>query len=174
MTTQEGLYRYDIGDVIKVTGFMKKVPLIKFYNRDNFLNIAGELAPETELVKVMEKTIKDLNLKIKHYTIIPYLKDLSKKPRYEILLDLEEKVSLEKIKDFQTKIDQNLQKNINDYMQMRNEFGRMDYPVISVLKKGSYDAFNKKRVVGSGNPKPININKESKFRDNFEIEKTID
>jgi hypothetical protein len=174
MTTQEGLYRYDIGDVIKVTGFMKKIPLIKFYNRDNFLNIAGELAPETELVRVMDKTIKDLDLKIKHYTIIPYLKDLSKKPRYEILLDLEEKISLEKIKDFQTKVDQNLQKNINDYMQMRNEFGRMDYPVISILKKGSYDAFNKKRVVGSGNPKPINIHKESNFRNNFEIEKIID
>ncbi len=172
MTTQEGLYRYDIGDVIKVTGFMKKIPLIRFYNRDNFLNIAGELAPEKELVTIMEKTIKECKLNIKHFTIIPCI-ETSKKPRYEILLDIKDKVSDKIIKEFQKKIDINLQKNINDYMQMRNEFGRMDKPVISILKNGSYDKFNSKRIVSSGNPKPINIHKDKEFKNNFEIEKTI-
>ena len=172
ITTSEGLYRYDMGDVITVTGFKKKIPYIRFYNRENFLNIAGELAYEDEIVKAMVKTIKDLKTNVKHYTFLPYLKNLSKKPRYEVLVDFEKKLTETKIKEFIKKLDSNLQEIINDYKQMRNEFGRLDTPVISVLKKGSYDMYDKKRLVASGNPKPINICKDAGFRNNFEIEKT--
>ncbi len=174
ITTQEGLYRYDMGDVIKVTGFFKKIPEIKFYNRENYLNIAGELAYEDEIVKAINKTIKETDIKLKHYTLLPYLVDLSKKPRYEILLDVLEKEDDKKIIDFKNKLDLNLKEIINDYKQMREEFGRMDPPIVSILEKGSYDLFNQKRVVGSGNPKPINIHPDHKFRDNFKIEKSYE
>jgi len=172
MTTQEGLYRYDIGDIIKVTGFMKKIPLIKFECRNRYLDIAGELAPEVKLTTIMKDTIKECKLKVKHFTIIPCI-ETSKKPKYEILIDLEDKTTTKKIKEFQKKIDSNLQKGITDYDQMRRYLGRMDKPIISILKKDSYDNFNKKRLVGSGNQKPINIHRDSNFRKNFEIEKTF-
>jgi hypothetical protein len=174
ITTQEGLYRYDIGDVVKVTGFLKKIPLIKFFNRENHLNIAGELAHEDEIVKAINKTIKETDLKIKHYTLIPYHQDFSKKPRYEILIDLIEEIDSKKAIKFKKKLDLNLKEIINDYKQMREEFGRMDDPVVSILEKGSYDEFNKKRVVGSGNPKPINIHPDHEFRNNFKIKKTYE
>jgi len=174
MTTQEGLYRYDLGDIIKVTGFFKKIPEIKFYNRENYLNIAGELAYEDEIVKAINKTIEDVKINIKHYTLIPSLTDLSKKPKYEILIDLNKKEDDKKINEFKTKIDLNLKETINDYKQMREEFGRMDAPIVSVLEEGSYDEFNKKRVVGSGNPKPINIHQDHKFKENFKIKKTYE
>lgn len=174
ITTQEGLYRYDMGDIIKVTGFFKKIPLIKFSNRENYLNIAGELAYEDEIVKAIKKSISDSKLKIKNYTLIPCIKDLSKKPKYEILIDLEEIEDEKKIILFKNKIDENLKDIINDYKQMREEFGRMDAPIVSVLKKGSYQEFNKKRVVGSGNPKPINIHQDQKFRNNFKIKNTYE
>jgi len=174
ITTQEGLYRYDIGDVVKVTGFFKKIPLIKFFTRENYLNIAGELAYEDEIVKAIKKTIEDVKLSIKYYTLIPYLQDFSKKPRYEILVEVIENYKDLEIKDFKRKLDENLKKTINDYKQMREEFGRMDSPVVSVLEKGSYDLFNQKRVVGSGNPKPINIHPDPKFRENFKIEKSYE
>jgi hypothetical protein len=88
ITTQEGLYRYDMGDVVKVTGFFKRIPEIKFFTRENYLNIAGELAYEDEIVKALKKSFTEEKFKVKHYTVIPHLKDLSKKPRYEILNDL--------------------------------------------------------------------------------------
>ncbi|NCP71909.1 GH3 auxin-responsive promoter family protein [archaeon] len=174
ITTQEGLYRYDMGDVVKVTSFFKKIPEIKFFTRENYLNIAGELAYEDEIVKALKKSFTEENFKIKYYTVIPYLKDLSKKPRYEILLDLEENKTEKEIIKLKEKIDLNLKETINDYKQMREEFGRMDMPVISILEKNSYDEFNKKRVVGSGNPKPINIHPEQNFRENFKIKKTYE
>jgi hypothetical protein len=174
ITTQEGLYRYDMGDIIKVTGFFKKIPLVKFFNRENYLNIAGELAYEDEIVKAIKKSITDSKLKIKNYTLIPCIKDLSKKPKYEILLDLDESEEEKKINLFKKRLDENLKDLINDYKQMREEFGRMDPPIVTILEKGSYEEFNKKRVVGSGNPKPINIHQDQKFKNNFKIKKTYD
>jgi hypothetical protein len=174
ITTQEGLYRYDMGDVVKVTGFFKRIPEIKFFTRENYLNIAGELAYEDEIVKALKKSFTEEKFKVKHYTVIPHLKDLSKKPRYEILIDLEENKTEKEIIKLKEKIDLNLKETINDYKQMREEFGRMDMPVISILEKNSYDEFNKKRVVGSGNPKPINIHPEQNFRENFKIKKTYE
>ncbi|MDD4049597.1 MAG: GH3 auxin-responsive promoter family protein [Candidatus ainarchaeum sp.] len=174
ITTQEGLYRYDMGDVVKVTGFFRKIPEIKFFTRENYLNIAGELAYEDEIVKALKKSFTEEKFKVKHYTVIPHLKDLSKKPRYEILIDLEENKTEKEIIKLKEKIDLNLKETINDYKQMREEFGRMDMPVISILEKNSYDEFNKKRVVGSGNPKPINIHPEQNFRENFKIKKTYE
>jgi len=173
ITSPEGLYRYDMGDIVKVTGFKNKLPLLKFHDRDNFLNIAGELAHENVMVSAMEKAIRKSKVKVKAFTFIPYFKDLSKKPRYEVLVEMREGVNDSKAKEFKNNIDLCLKENISDYKQMRNEFGRMDSPVLSLLKKGSYDAFNKKRVVSRGQPKPINIHKDFSFRDNFMIEKTF-
>lgn len=173
ITTQEGLYRYDTQDVVKVSRFMKKVPELRFSNRENFLNIAGELAYEKEIVKLFEKTLKETKIKIKNYTIIPYLSELSKKPRYEVLLDLESKnIDEKKVLLFKEKLDVNL-KSINDYKQMREEFGRLESPIISILEKGSYDDFNRKRLTESGNPKPINIHQDHNFRKNFKIKKSF-
>lgn len=172
ITTPEGLYRYDMGDVVTVTGFKNKLPLIKFVNRNNFLNIAGELAHEDVIIESITSAIKGAKIGVKNFTVIPKINP-SEKPRYEILMEFSQNVPDLKLKSFAKSLDASLQKNISDYRQMRNEFGRLAAPVLSVVKQGQYDSFNKKRVVRGGQPKPIYISKDSSFRNNFEIEKTI-
>lgn len=167
MTTPEGLYRYDMGDVIEVVRFEKKLPVIKFVNRNNFLNIVGELSPESELVSAFTECAKKLKIRFTSFTFTPYLKELDKKPRYELLIEPKEGLQEQKAKELIKLLDQTLQERINDYRQMRNEFGRMGSIVLSVLKKGSYDSYNKKRF--GGQPKPIHVHKSSTFREEFEI-----
>jgi hypothetical protein len=175
MTTPEGLYRYNIGDVVRVTGFRGEIPLVEFRNRDNFLNIAGELAHENILIESMQLALKRSNLTARGFTFLPLVCP-TRKPRYEVLVEiksnskdgpsalLEKKLRLE--------IDKALQENISDYKQMRNEFGRLDPPILTILKNGSYDAFERKRVTRGGQPKPIYMSKDSKFKENFKIERT--
>jgi len=176
ITTTEGLYRYKMGDIVKVTGYKHKLPLIEFVDRDNYLNIAGELAHENILISIMYKVIEELGIKIKSFTFLPYLQDTSKKPRYEILVEplletiLEDKDAI-KLKEL---LDKTLKEYISDYRQMREEFGRLDPPVLSIVKQGEYDKFDKKRITGGGQPKPIHLSKTEKFRDNFEIIKTYE
>ncbi|MFA6073521.1 MAG: GH3 auxin-responsive promoter family protein [Candidatus Woesearchaeota archaeon] len=172
ITTPEGLYRYDMGDVVKVSGFIGLLPLIEFVNRNNFLNIAGELAHENILIESIQLALTRTNSSLRGFTVIPLIHG-SKKPRYEVLIEFKNKTSEILAKRLVKEIDDSLQENISDYKQMRNEFGRLDPPVVSVLQKGSYDEFEKKRVVRGGQPKPIYMSKDSKFRDNFKIEKTF-
>jgi len=95
------------------------------------------------------------------------------KPAYLILLELEKNYSEKKLKKFCEDLDNHLQKNINDYKQMRNEFGRLDKPSIGIVKKGSFKTFDKKRLCGSGQPKPIIIGKNHNIQKEFEITKII-
>lgn len=171
ITTQEGLYRYRMGDIIKVTGHKDNTPLIKFYDRTNYLNIAGELAHEKILIETMNETLKETKIKLRAYTYTPHI--TKTKPRYHIIIEPTTKITKEQSKELLKKIEQNLQNNINDYKQMRNEFGRINPPILSILKKGSYDAYDKKRMTRGGQQKPIIIHKDPNFIKNFEIEQQI-
>ncbi len=173
ITTPEGLYRYDMGDIVKVAGFRGKLPLIEFVNRNNYLNIAGELAHENIIIESMQDAMKSYRIKLRSFTFLPLISP-SRKPRYEILIEPEKNMSKDDARKFLRIIDDSLQRNISDYKQMRNEFGRMDFPRLTLLKKGSYDAFDKKRVSRSGQPKPIYVSRNSEFRNNFQIAEMIE
>ncbi|GEM_PF-2020529 len=174
ITTTEGLYRYNMGDIVKVTGYKNKLPLIQFVDRNNYLNIAGELAHENILISIIHKLIEELNLKVKSFTFLPYAKDTNKKPRYELLIEFlsEQEINDKVAIEIKNKLDLTLKEYISDYRQMREEFGRLDEPVLSILKPGSYDEFDKRRISNGGQPKPIHLSKKETFRDNFQIIKS--
>ena len=173
MTTPEGLYRYEMNDIIEVVDFKETIPIVKFYERANYLNIAGELAHEKILMETMEETKKQTNTELRGYTYAPHTTSEKEKPRYNIIIEPKKTMTQEKQKKFLETIEKNLQKNIQDYRQMRNEFGRIQKPILTILKKGSYDAFDKKRLTRGGQQKPIIIAKSPDFTEKFKIETQI-
>ncbi|MCA9478117.1 MAG: GH3 auxin-responsive promoter family protein, partial [Nanoarchaeota archaeon] len=166
MTTREGLYRYDIGDLIKVVGFKEKLPLVQFVSRDKFLNIVGELSPEQVLLQAVQKIIKQEKMLISGFTFTPYTKEKKKRPQYDLLIESDQDIK----QTFADKLEKELQRNILDYKQMRNEFGRLGPLRISQVKSGSYRAFEKQR---RGQPKPMIIAPEE-FKKQFNIIKIIE
>lgn len=172
-TTKEGLYRYDLGDIIKVVDFKRKLPIIQFQTRDNFMNITGELAPERQLIASIKEAEKKTKIKIKQYMYTPSISDPKKKPHYNILVETENTINEKKAKGLIIEIDKQLQKHINDYKQMRNEFGRMGHPKLSIIQKNGFHKFDKKRIGNSGQPKPIIISKKENIIKEFKIEQEI-
>ncbi|MFW5976990.1 MAG: GH3 family domain-containing protein, partial [Candidatus Nanoarchaeia archaeon] len=172
MTTTEGLYRYDMGDIVEVIDFKKKLPIIQFVTRDNFLNIAGELAPEKQLINSMKEVIKRTKVVVLRYMFTPE-QSVKKKPNYLVIIETDKKYSEKKLKEFSKELDNTLQKNINDYKQMRNEFGRLGHLKLGLVKKESFKNFDKRRLQGSGQPKPIIIGKNQKIQKEFELIKII-
>ncbi|MBD3209729.1 GH3 auxin-responsive promoter family protein [Candidatus Woesearchaeota archaeon] len=173
LTTKEGLYRYDMGDVLRVVGFKKRLPIMEFVCRENFLNIVGELASENQLVRSVEDACRQLDMTHDGFTFLPYTEDLNKKPCYELLFEPKTKIGVDKANKFLRVVEEQLQENIQDYRQMRNEFGRMSHIRLAIVKRGGYQAFEKKRMTSSGQPKPIRVAKDYAFRDNFRIERTL-
>jgi len=59
LTNASGFYRYDIGDRVRVTGWMDQAPLVEFLCRDaHTSSMAGEKLTEDQVVEAM-KTIRD-------------------------------------------------------------------------------------------------------------------
>ncbi|CAO2814905.1 unnamed protein product [Amaranthus hypochondriacus] len=72
ITTYAGLYRYRVGDILRVTGFHNSAPQFHFVRRKNvLLSIDSDKTDESELQKAVEnasKLLKDYNTSVVEYT----------------------------------------------------------------------------------------------------------
>lgn len=72
ITNYSGLYRYRMGDVIKVVGFYNNCPEVEFlYRKSQVLNMVPEKTNEEHLTNAIRGTTKKLNLSLVDYTTIP-------------------------------------------------------------------------------------------------------
>jgi hypothetical protein len=71
-TTAAGLYRYHIHDLVRVTGFHNRTPLIEFLSKGaHFANITGEKLSEYQVAGAMAAVLRKLNLTITTYSLAP-------------------------------------------------------------------------------------------------------
>ena len=64
VTTNAGLYRYNTNDIVEVTGFYHKIPIVKFVGRiNNFSDIVGEKLKNSFLEKQVLTTLEENNIK---------------------------------------------------------------------------------------------------------------
>jgi hypothetical protein len=62
VTTQDGLYRYFINDLVEVTGFFNKTPTIRFLEKGaGVTNITGEKLYESQVTSAVEKLARKRN-----------------------------------------------------------------------------------------------------------------
>nr|QHN75168.1 auxin early response protein GH3.1 [Stellera chamaejasme] len=72
ITTYAGLYRYHVGDILRVTGFYNAAPQFEFVRRKNvLLSIDSDKTDEAELQKAVQNAselLKDFNTSVVEYT----------------------------------------------------------------------------------------------------------
>ena len=86
ITTQAGLYRYRLKDVIEVKGFRGKCPLISFvYRKGQLFNVAGEKFSEEDARTTMELFEKAHGVSVDHWL---FYQDESVHPnRYSLVVE---------------------------------------------------------------------------------------
>lgn len=63
MTTSSGLYRYDINDVVQVTGRINETPTLEFVRKGRGVtNITGEKLTESQVMEGMERLCHELSI----------------------------------------------------------------------------------------------------------------
>lgn len=78
VTTFNGLYRYDINDIVKVTGYYLNTPCFEFVQKGKgTTNITGEKLYESQLVKAVNKVQEKLRLSIPFFICLANQKSLS-------------------------------------------------------------------------------------------------
>jgi len=173
LTTKEGLYRYDLGDVIKVIDFYEKLPIIEFVDRrERGISMVGEHVTESELIKSVKEASIKLNIDLIAFITVPNIE--SEKPKYEFLIEMKKSLNKDEAVKLLTEIEYELQKNNFVYKKMRTDYGRIDSPLLSVVKRDTFNSLDKKRIqeIGVRQMKPINLSSDPKFKIGIEIENT--
>lgn len=97
LTTPGGFYRYDINDIVQVTGFFRNTPLLMFIRKGrDMTNITGEKMHVNHLLLALEKVkrLYDLSL-VEQFRIVANIEW----QRYEIYIELKENISHDILRD---------------------------------------------------------------------------
>jgi len=88
VTTNAGLYRYNTNDIVEVTGFYHKIPIVKFVGRiNNFSDIVGEKLKNSFVEKQILTTLEKNNIKGEFLLFAP-VKNETGKIFYTLFLEI--------------------------------------------------------------------------------------
>lgn len=137
ITNYAGLYRYRIGDVIKVVGFYNNCPEVEFlYRKNQVLNMVSEKTNEEHLTNAIRNTVRQLNLNLADYTTMP---DNSTTPgRYIFYFELKNNIYNYKVELLEKTLDREIRNSNLAYDRARNnkKLGRVQ---VILLKSNTFN-----------------------------------
>ena len=136
VTNFSGLYRYQIEDVVRVTGYFNKTPKVEFLYRNNLaMNIANEKTTTQMVDWAALETQKKLGITFKGYS---FYSDTDNDPvRYMLLAEPEGDVSKDMIPEIEKVLDEMLSESNEKYFKYRR-WGMIGEPKVVLLKKDTY------------------------------------
>jgi hypothetical protein len=146
ITTATGLYRYKLGDVVKVVRLFHQAPVIEFLYREKFImNIGGESISEDVMYNSLLTAASRLKIKLVDYTCansslltVAGGEETVAVPFYVLFLEILGDVSLDKLTE---QIDECMQTRCSDYRHSRMA-NVLDHPKVVLVERGAFLEFN--------------------------------
>jgi hypothetical protein len=144
ITTDSGLYRYHINDIVRVVGFFGDTPEIVFEQKgEGVTNLTGEKLYEQQVQLAMGATAISIGMPLRFYLCV-----LNKaQGRYEFLVEPALQVPMDDslaIKLLDT-IDAELGL-VNIEYQAKRQSLRLKQPILHILREGAFEAYRSKRI----------------------------
>ncbi len=147
-TTSYGLYRYHISDLVRVTGFHGKTPLVEFLGKGHrFANLTGEKLSEYHVTKAMDAVAPRTNQPVTAYSVSPVWDD--KQPYYAIFLEEPDVANEPALKHFLAEFDRQLGVENMEYAAKR-ESGRLGPLRAMVIATGTWAKWDRDRLSQTG------------------------
>ncbi len=148
-----GLYRYRMGDVVRVSGFCGEAPLVEFqFRKQQALNIAGEKTSVLQIEQVM-KQLADEGVRVDAYCYGGSVEELPGRYIAALSMDDESKSAAFILAD---RIDVLLCRLNCDYEDLRG-LGYIDKPRVFVYNQEEFRAFMTHHHLSEGQNKPRHI-----------------
>ena len=143
-TTQAGLYRYRIGDVVKVVDFYNQSPEIEFlYRRNQLLNMVSEKTTEEHALNAVSNTFKAIGSSFADYTVTA---DKSMSPgRYIFYIEAKDSLKSSKVKSISSLMDKELCKTNISYGRHRSK-GKLSETQVRLVTEGTFQLIKKIRT----------------------------
>lgn len=143
LSNGSGLYRYDIGDVVRVRGFVGRTPCIEFLHRaGSTSSLTGEKLTEDQVTMAVRDVARELGLSVVDFTVAPAPTGF---PRYIAYVELAEGADRGAMAAFAKRFDDALERHNIEYGGKRSS-ERLAAPELAVVAPGSFDERRRARL----------------------------
>jgi hypothetical protein len=147
-TTAFGLYRYQIHDLVRVTGFYQGTPLIEFLSKgSHFANVTGEKLSEYQVTGAMTDVLSELDLKLTCYSLAPCWND--EVPYYGLFVEAHDLPRPEERSRLAQLLDRRLAALNVEYASKRDS-RRLGPIRLQLLPAGAWQQWDRQRLAKSG------------------------
>ncbi|HEV3258934.1 MAG TPA: GH3 auxin-responsive promoter family protein [Gemmataceae bacterium] len=174
-TTAFGLYRYHIHDLVRVTGFYNRTPLVEFLSKGaHFANITGEKLSEYHVTRAMEDVLGELDLTLTAYSVAPCWDD--ELPYYGLFVERGDFRNTGEALRLAEALDRRLGQVNMEYAGKRDSL-RLGRLRLELLPPGAWQQWDRQRQERSGGTQeqykhPCLI-PDLKFRDGMPVEQEL-
>lgn len=154
-TTSAGLYRYNINDMIQVSGFTGNTPIIEFVRKGiGISSITGEKLTEEQVLTALTQVGRQLNLQaVNHFTAEVKLGD---PPSYVCFVELGTTLTQSVQDEFVRIFDHSLRMQNSEYEDKRST-KRLGMPSLHILPAGTYTRLRQQRVLAGAPEAQVKI-----------------
>jgi len=146
LTTAGGLYRYNIHDLVRCTGFHGQAPVVEFLNKGaHYSSLTGEKLSEHQVISSVQEAQQEIGLRLVSYLLLP---SWGEPPFYSLLVENAD-LPLSETRRLSDLVDERLRVQNIEYASKRETL-RLG-PVRTIrLPEGSWAEFQKRRLARSG------------------------
>ncbi len=133
LTSSNGLYRYDINDVVRVSGFHNETPMLEFLRKGrDMVNLEGEKLHVSQLIQAVTAAQESVGVRVEYYRAV----GRAEESRYILQMEFKESsVADETAVSLGRAIDDGLSGLNIEYEQKRRS-GRLHSPLIQIMRGG--------------------------------------
>lgn len=169
LSNGSGLYRYNIGDVIRVPGKVHETPMIEFLHRaGRTCSMTGEKLTEDQVTAAVSDVAEQLGLAVESFTMRPAKDGF---PRYVALVELKRPADETVLRQVPRMLDAALDRHNIEYGSKRSS-ERLEGPELWLLAPGSYDAWRRSKTAqgtSDSQIKPTHLTRDRGFGDEFAV-----
>ena len=141
-TTAGGLFRYNIGDLVRVTGRMGPAPVFEFLNKGTHVaSLTGEKITEFQVATAVNESVARLGLDVRNYCLCPTWADV---PHYSLLVE-ECDAPADRAEEFACAVDSGLQELNMEYKTKRTS-GRLAPVCVKTIPAGAWRAYDRRTI----------------------------
>jgi hypothetical protein len=147
-TTSYGLYRYHISDLVRVTGFYNRTPLIEFLSKGaHFANLTGEKLSEYHVLAAMSDVQKAMNLTVASYGLAPCWSD--DQPYYGLFIERGDLASRDQGLRLAAALDRRLAEINMEYAAKRESL-RLGAVRLELVADQAWQTWDRQRLLRTG------------------------
>lgn len=177
LTTANGLYRYNIGDVVRCTGYVGKTPQVEFLSKGRrFSDLVGEKITEFQLTHAVSNVSDQMGLRISRFAAVP-IRPEREAAYYAIVIEEQHIGDHETAKRFLDAVDASLIE-CNYAYQIRRADRYLHSPRLVRIRTGGWSEFDraelKRRGAGQYQYKPAVLLPDESFLKQLSLVNELD